>query len=46
MPHRHVNLMEYIGNNVIENNIAALVTVYGIDKERRPYENDPVEIII
>ena len=30
MLHRHVNVMEYI-----ENNIAVLVTVYGINQERR-----------
>ena len=32
MLHRHVNAMEYI-----ENNIAVLVTVYGINQERRHY---------
>ena len=33
MLHRHVNVMEYIGNN-----IAVLVTVYGIDQECRHYK--------
>ena len=33
MLHRHVNVMEYI-----ENNIAVLVTVYGINQERRHYK--------
>ena len=33
MLHRHVNVMEYV-----ENNIAVLVTVYGINQERRHYK--------
>ena len=32
MLNRHVNVMEYI-----ENNIAVLVSVYGINQERRHY---------
>ena len=41
MLHRHVNVMEYI-----ENNITVLVTVYGINQERRHYKKDPMNIII
>ena len=41
MLHRHVNVMEYI-----ENNIAVLVTVYGINQERRHYKKDLMDIII
>ena len=41
MLHRHVNVMEYI-----ENNIAVLVTVYGINQEGRHYKKDPMNIII
>ena len=33
MLHRHVNVMEYV-----ENNIAVLVTVYGINQGRRHYK--------
>ena len=33
--------MEYI-----ENNITVLVTVYGINQERRRYKKDPMNIII
>ena len=40
MLHRHVKVMEYI-----ENNIAVLVTVYGINQERRRYKKDPLNII-
>ena len=39
--HRHVNVMEYI-----ENNIAVLVTVYSINQESRHYKKDPMNIII
>ena len=46
MPHRRVNVMEYIYRNVIKTNSAVLVTVYGINQERRHYKNDPVYIII
>ena len=38
--------MEYIENNVIENNSAVLATVYGINQERRRYKNDQMDIII
>ena len=40
MLHRHVKVMEYI-----ENNIAVLVTVYGINQERRRYKKDPLNIM-
>ena len=33
--------MEYI-----ENNIAVLVAIYGINQERRHYKKDPMNIII
>ena len=33
MLHRHVNVMEYS-----ENNIAVLVTIYGINQDRRHYK--------
>ena len=39
MLHRHVNVMEYI-----ENNIAVLVTVYGINQERRHYKKRSNEL--
>ena len=41
MLHRHVNVMEYI-----ENNIAVLVTVYGINQALRHYKKDLMNIII
>ena len=40
MLHRHVNVMEYI-----ENNIAVLVTVYGINQEGWHHKKDPMNII-
>ena len=41
MLHRHVSVMEYI-----ENNITVLVTVYGINQERRHFKKDLVNITI
>ena len=38
MLYRHVNVMEYI-----ENNIAVLVTVYGINQEHRHYKKESNE---